>query len=85
VLRASTATEVEAAFDALAGLKASGLVVAVDAFFTGQDMKSSNAPLNTPCRRFTDGAHGRRRSLSYAPNIGEGYRSVGILVGEPQG
>jgi ABC-type uncharacterized transport system substrate-binding protein len=34
VLRATTANEIGAAFDALTALKASGLVVAVDAFFT---------------------------------------------------
>jgi putative ABC transport system substrate-binding protein len=83
VLRASTAIEVEAAFDALAGLKASGLVVAVDAFFTGQDKEivkraaEHAMPTVYGWRSFTDAGG----LMSYAPNIGEGYRSVGILVG----
>src|SRR5579859_6648619 len=37
VLRATTASEIEIAFDTLVGLKASGLVVAVDAFLTAQN------------------------------------------------
>jgi len=83
VLRASTANEIEIAFDALMGLKASGLVVAVDAFFTEQSEKivklaaERAIPTVYGWRAFTDVGG----LMSYAPNLGEGYRSVGILVG----
>ncbi len=83
VLRATTANEIEAAFDALTGLKASGLVVAVDAFFTAQNseivkLAADHAiPAVYGWRAFTDVGG----LMSYAPNIAEGYRSVGILVG----
>jgi len=83
VQRASTAAEIEAAFDALEGLKASGLVVAVDAFFTAQNEKivklaaEHEMPAVYGWRAFTE----LGGLMSYAPNIAEGYRSVGILVG----
>ena len=83
VLRASTASEIEIAFDALMGLKASGLVVAVDAFFTGQndEIVKLGAERAVPTvygwRAFTDIGG----LMSYGPNIAEGYRSVGVLVG----
>ena len=83
VLRASTAAEIETAFDALEGLKASGLVVAVDAFFTAQSEKivklaaEHKMPTVYGWRAFTEVGG----LMSYAPNIAEGYRSVGILVG----
>jgi len=83
VQRASTAAEIEAAFDALEGLKASGLVVAVDAFFTAQNEKivklaaEHKMPTVYGWRAFTEVGG----LMSYAPNIAEGYRSVGILVG----
>jgi putative tryptophan/tyrosine transport system substrate-binding protein len=82
-LRASTAAEIEAAFDALKGSKASGLVVAVDAFFTGQNreivkLAAEHAmPTVYGWRSFTDIGG----LMSYAPSIVEGYRSVGVLVG----
>jgi ABC-type uncharacterized transport system substrate-binding protein len=83
VLRASTLKEIGIAFDALAGLKASGLVVAVDAFFTAQNseivkLAADHAiPAVYGWRAFTDVGG----LMSYAPNIAEGYRSVGILAG----
>jgi putative tryptophan/tyrosine transport system substrate-binding protein len=83
MLRASTASEIEAAFDALRELKASGLVVAVDAFFTGQcdEIVKLSAEHAMPAvygwRAFTDVGG----LMSYAPSLAEGYRSVGILVG----
>ena len=83
VLRASTAAEIETAFDALEGLKASGLVVAVDAFFTAQSEKivklaaEHKMPTVYGWCAFTEAGG----LMSYAPNIAEGYRSVGILVG----
>jgi ABC-type uncharacterized transport system substrate-binding protein len=83
VLRASTASEIEIAFDALMGLKASGLVVAVDAFFTGQNYEivklgaERAVPTVYGWRAFTDIGG----LMSYGPNIAEGYRSVGVLVG----
>ncbi len=83
VLRASTTSEIEIAFDALKGLKTSGLVVAVDAFFTEQSEKvvklaaERAMPTVYGWRAFTDIGG----LMSYAPNIEEGYRSVGILVG----
>ena len=83
VQRASTAAEIETAFDALEGLKASGLVVAVDAFFTAQNEKivklaaEHKMPTVYGWRAFTEVGG----LMSYAPNIAEGYRSVGILVG----
>jgi len=83
VLRASTADEIETAFDALQGLQASGLVVAVDAFFTAQNEKIVKLsaehvmPAVYGWRAFTD----LGGLMSYAPNIAEGYRGVGILVG----
>ena len=83
VLRASTPSEIEIAFDALMGLKASGLVVAVDAFFTAHcdqivKLAAEHAvPTVYGWRAFTDIGG----LMSYAPNIAEGYRSLGILVG----
>jgi ABC-type uncharacterized transport system substrate-binding protein len=83
VLRAHTASEIESAFDTLARLKTSGLVVAVDAFYTGQGeqivkLAAQRAmPAIYGWRAFTDIGG----LMSYAPNLAEGYRSVGILVG----
>jgi putative ABC transport system substrate-binding protein len=83
VLRASTAAEIETAFNALEGLNASGLVVAVDAFFTAQNEKivklsgEHEIPAVYGWRAFTEAGG----LMSYAPNIAEGYRSVGVLVG----
>jgi len=83
ILRASSPREIEIAFDALAATKAGGLVVAVDAFFTEQAEKivklaaERAIPAIYGWRAFTDVGG----LMSYAPNIGEGYRSVGILVG----
>ena len=83
VLRASTAAEIETAFASLKDLKASGLVLAVDAFFTAQNEKIVKLAAETAVpavygwRAFTDVGG----LMSYAPNIAEGYRSVGILVG----
>jgi putative tryptophan/tyrosine transport system substrate-binding protein len=83
VLRATTASEIEMAFDALTDLKAGGLVVAVDAFLTAQSdeivkLAAEHAmPAVYGWRTFTD----KGGLMSYAPDIAEGYRSVGILVG----
>jgi putative ABC transport system substrate-binding protein len=83
VLRASTTNEIKAAFDALTRLKAGGLVVAVDAFLTAQNseivrLAAEHAiPAVYGWRAFTDIGG----LMSYAANISEGYRSVGILVG----
>jgi putative ABC transport system substrate-binding protein len=84
VLRASTASEIEIAFDLLEGLKASGLVVAVDAFLTAQNsqivkLAAEHAmPAVYGWRAFTNVGG----LMSYAPDIAEGYRSAGILVGK---
>ena len=84
VLQASTASEIRIAFDALAGLKAGGLVVAVDAFLTarGEQIVKLAAEHAIPAvygwRAFTDIGG----LMSYAPSIAEGYRSGGILVGK---
>jgi putative tryptophan/tyrosine transport system substrate-binding protein len=83
VLRASNTAEIETAFDALDGLKASGLIVAVDALFTAQSEQivklsaEHEMPAVFGWRAFTEVGG----LMSYAPNIAEGYRSVGILVG----
>ena len=83
VLQASTASEIKIAFHALMGLKASGLIVAVDSFFTAHDdqiveLAAEHAvPAIYGWRAFTDIGG----LMSYAPNIAEGYRSLGILVG----
>jgi putative tryptophan/tyrosine transport system substrate-binding protein len=84
VLRASTAREIEIAFDLLEGLKSSGLVVAVDAFLTAQNsqivkLAAEHAmPAVYGWRAFTNVGG----LMSYAPDIAEGYRSAGILVGK---
>jgi putative ABC transport system substrate-binding protein len=84
VLRASTASEIEIAFDLLEGLKASGLVVAVDAFLTAQNSQivklaaDHAVPAVYGWRAFTNVGG----LMSYAPDIAEGYRSAGILVGK---
>jgi putative ABC transport system substrate-binding protein len=84
VLRASSASEIEIAFDLLEGLKASGLVVAVDAFLTAQNSQivklaaDHAVPAVYGWRAFTNVGG----LMSYAPDIAEGYRSAGILVGK---
>jgi putative tryptophan/tyrosine transport system substrate-binding protein len=83
VLRASTASEIETAFDALVVMKTSGLVVAVDAFFTGEGeqivkLAAQHAmPAVYGWRAFADIGG----LMSYSPSLAEGYRSVGILAG----
>ncbi|HSY57003.1 MAG TPA: ABC transporter substrate-binding protein [Bradyrhizobium sp.] len=83
VLQASTASELDVAFEALKELRVSGLVVAVDSFFTGRSdqivkLAAEHAvPTVYGWRSFTDIGG----LMSYAPNIAEGYRSMGILVG----
>jgi putative ABC transport system substrate-binding protein len=83
LLQASTTSEIEIAFQALLGLKASGLVVAVDSFFTAHNDQivklavEHAVPAVYGWRAFTDIGG----LMSYAPNIAEGYRSLGILVG----
>ena len=84
VLRARTPSEIESAFDALAGLKASGLVVAVDAFLTaqGDEIVKLAAEHAIPAVYGWHALTNIGGLMSYAPSLAEGYRSVGILVGK---
>jgi len=84
VLPASTASDIDAAFGAMAALRAGALVVAIDPFLT-----SRNAQIAELAARHTiPGIYGWGEFtaagglMSYAPDLAEGYRLVGKDTGQ---
>jgi putative ABC transport system substrate-binding protein len=83
IFNASTATELDAAFAALAAQRPDGLLVGSDPFFVirRQDIVAAAARLALtaiyPFREFAEAGG----LLSYGTNIGNAYREAGIYVG----
>ena len=84
VLLASTTSEIDAAFETLAQLRADALIVSVDPFFTNQ--RSLIVELAARHRVPTIYGWGEFAAagglMSYGPSLAESYRQVGIYVGQ---
>jgi putative ABC transport system substrate-binding protein len=84
VLRASTQSEIDAAFGALADLRAAALVVAGDAFFTSyrDEIVALAARHAVPAiyiyREFAEAGG----LMSYGTDLADSYRQVGIYTGK---
>jgi putative ABC transport system substrate-binding protein len=84
VLRASTPSEIDAAFGALADLRAAALVVAGDAFFTSHRNEivalaaRHAAPAIYIYREFAEAGG----LMSYGTDLADSYRQVGIYTGK---
>jgi putative tryptophan/tyrosine transport system substrate-binding protein len=83
VLRASTISDIEAAFGTLAELRARAMVVGIDPFFTNHSSEivalaaRHVVPAIYPWREFVDDGG----LASYGTKLSDSYRQVGIYVG----
>ena len=83
VLRASTASEIDTAFQTLVGLRADALVVSTEAFLLNQRAQI----VALAARHAVPGIYGSREYavagglMSYGPSLAESYHQVGVYVG----
>lgn len=84
VLKASTASEIDAAFDKAAAEKAGAVLVSADPFFTSQRHRlvaaaaRTRLPASYPWREYT-AAGGL---MSEGPSLEDAYREIGVLAGK---
>ena len=84
VLRASTASDIDAAFATLVELRAAALVVSVDSFLTSRN----DQIVALAARHAVPAIYGWREFaaagglMSYAPSLADGYRQVGVYAGK---
>jgi putative ABC transport system substrate-binding protein len=83
ILQASTEADLELAFSKLVQLRASGLVISADTFFSGQSQQLAalafrhTVPTVSPYREFVTAGG----LMSYGASITDLYRLVGVYVG----
>ena len=84
VLLASTTSEIDAAFETLAQLRADALIVSVDPFFTNQrsQIVEQAARHRVPTIYGWGEFPAAGGLMSYGPSLTESYRQVGIYVGQ---
>jgi putative ABC transport system substrate-binding protein len=84
VLQASTESEIDAAFEALAEFQGGGLIVGADPFLTARKdqivtLAARHAvPVVYSFREFAEAGG----LMSYGPDLVEGYREAGVLTGK---
>jgi putative ABC transport system substrate-binding protein len=84
VLQASTASEIDAAFETLVGLQASALVVGADTFFTSQRAQI----VALAARHALPAIYGVRLFpvagglMSYGSDLADGFHQAGVLTGK---
>jgi ABC-type uncharacterized transport system substrate-binding protein len=84
VLRASTPSEIDAAFGAIVELRAGGLVVSGDALFTNR----RNQIVALAARHAVPAVYNYREVatagglMSYGPDLADSYRQVGVYTGK---
>ena len=83
-LPASTASEIEATFETLVGLRAGALVVSVDPFFTTQraQIVALAARHAVPAIYVWRGITAAGGLMSYGPDYADSYRQLGLYTGE---
>jgi putative ABC transport system substrate-binding protein len=84
ILKASTESEIDAAFAALIGLRADAVIVGADPFFGNQRLQliAQAAHRKIPAVYFSDAFTASGGLISYGANLTAVYRRMGVYVGK---